>query len=120
VRRRARAAAAPSTATSATVSAAQPDVPAYYLRGGLECNAVIRAVIGDAAFVDHCRASALAYVWRAGEKGPATTAEDLRKAATYLTRAADVMDEGQDVLGVRTTEANQAYRAALRDLGVAP
>lgn len=38
----------------------------------------------------HCRATAIKYAWRAGLKDK--HAEDLRKGAWYLIRAAEVLD----------------------------
>jgi len=55
----------------------------------------MRAALGLHGFVDHCRACAIKYSWRAGIKGPA--AQDLRKAAWYLNRAADELDKAQEV-----------------------
>lgn len=65
--------------------------PAHYTAGGIECIDAIRAAAGsDAVFVDYCRLTAIKYSWRSGLK--ANHAEDLRKGAWYLTRAADVLD----------------------------
>jgi len=65
--------------------------PAHYTAGGIECIDAIRAALGDQAFVAHCRATAIKYAWRAGAKEK--HAEDLRKGAWYLTRAAEVLDD---------------------------
>lgn len=64
--------------------------PAHYTAGGIECIDAIQAALGDDAFVAYCRGQAIKYAWRAGNKW--SYAEDLRKGAWYLTRAADVLD----------------------------
>jgi hypothetical protein len=65
--------------------------PAHYTAGAVECIDAIRAALGDEAFVAYCRGTAIKYAWRSGLK--ANHAEDLRKGAWYLTRAADVLEE---------------------------
>ena len=69
----------------------QVNHPAHYTQGVIECIDAMRAALGLQGFVDHCRACAIKYSWRAGIKGPA--AQDLRKAAWYLTRAADEIEK---------------------------
>lgn len=64
--------------------------PHYQTAAGLECIDAIQAALGDAGFVDYCRGNVLKYAWRAHLKG--STAADLRKAAWYASRAADVLD----------------------------
>ena len=66
------------------------DHPAHYTRGGVECIDALRSALGERGFVDHCRACAIKYAWRSPHKG--AEAEDLRKAAWYLSRAADELD----------------------------
>lgn len=68
--------------------------PAHYTAGGVECIDAIRSALGAEAFVAYCRGNAIKYAWRSGRKG--AHAEDLRKGAWYLTRAADTLDEGKD------------------------
>jgi hypothetical protein len=65
--------------------------PAHYTAGSVECIDAIRAALGDEAFVAFCRGQAIKYAWRAGLKEK--HAEDLRKGAWYLERAAGVLDE---------------------------
>jgi len=65
--------------------------PAHYTAGSIECIDAIRAALGVEGFVAHCRATAIKYAWRAGAKEH--YAEDLRKGAWYLTRAADTLDQ---------------------------
>lgn len=63
--------------------------PAHYTAGRIEAIDAVREALGDDAFVAYCRGTAIKYAWRAGRKIDA--AEDLRKGAWYLTRAADVL-----------------------------
>lgn len=63
----------------------------YQSDSGIECIDAIRAALGDEAFVDHCRATAIKYCWRSGKK--TNHAEDLRKAAWYLSEAAEVLEK---------------------------
>ena len=67
--------------------------PAHYASGGIECIDAIRAALGLEGFVAHCRGTAIKYSWRAGSKEK--HAEDLRKGAWYLTRAADELDKAR-------------------------
>ena len=64
--------------------------PHYQTEAGLECIDAIRAALGAEGFVSYCRGNVLKYAWRAARKG--ATAADLRKAAWYATRAADVLE----------------------------
>lgn len=61
--------------------------PAHYTAGDIECIDAIAAALGGQAFVDYCRGQGIRYAWRAGKKQH--TAEDLRKGAWYLARAAE-------------------------------
>lgn len=67
------------------------DHPSHYTAGGIECIDAIEAAMTTEAFVGFCRGNAMKYVWRAGLKGD--PAEDLRKAAWYLERAAVALDD---------------------------
>lgn len=69
--------------------------PAHYNVNGMECIDAIHAALGDVGFVAFCRGSAMKYAWRSGLK--ANHAEDLRKGAWYLTKAASVIDAQQEV-----------------------
>lgn len=60
--------------------------PHYQTDNGIECIDAIRAALGLDGFIAYCRGNAIKYVWRAGKKDE--TAQDLRKAAWYLDRAA--------------------------------
>lgn len=62
--------------------------PHYQSERGVECIDAIRAALGDDGFVAYCRGNAMKYVWRQ----KIDPAEDLRKAAWYLERAAQVLD----------------------------
>lgn len=69
------------------------NAPAHYQsEDGIECWQAQQAAVGRAGFVAHCRATAIKYCWRAGDKEPEREAEDLRKAAWYLNKAAEVID----------------------------
>lgn len=68
--------------------------PAHYTAGGVECIDAIRAALGDDGFVAYCRGNAMKYAWRSGLK--AEHAEDLRKGAWYLLRAAHTLDGRKD------------------------
>lgn len=63
----------------------------YQSESGIECIDAIRAAVGYDGFVAHCRATAIKYAWRSGKKK--AHAEDLRKAAWYLDKAASVIEE---------------------------
>ncbi len=62
----------------------------YQSDDGIECIDAIRAALGLEGFVAHCRGTAIKYAWRSGKKQK--HAEDLRKAAWYLTRAAEELE----------------------------
>lgn len=68
------------------------DRPVHYAYGPVECIDAIRVALGDVGFVDYCRGNAIKYAWRAGRKD-AQMAQDLRKGAWYLTKAATVLEE---------------------------
>ena len=66
--------------------------PAHYQSdNGIECIDAIRAALGLDGFVAHCRGCAIKYAFRMGKKDQAE--QELRKAAWYLTRAADEIRE---------------------------
>lgn len=65
--------------------------PHYQSHTGIEAIHALRAMLGDAAFVAHCRATAAKYIWRADKKGAAV--EDMRKAVWYLQAAIGVQGE---------------------------
>lgn len=60
--------------------------PSHYTSGQIECIDAIREALGLEGFVAYCRGNAIKYAWRAGRKDD--EAQDLHKAAWYLTRAA--------------------------------
>ena len=68
--------------------------PSHYTQGKIECIVAIREALGTEGFVAFCRGTAMKYAWRAGLKGEA--AEDLRKGAFYLLRAAETLEGGTD------------------------
>ena len=63
--------------------------PHYQSDSGIECIDAIRAALGGDGFIAYCRGNAMKYVWR--EK--VNAAEDLRKAAFYLDRAAKELEQ---------------------------
>lgn len=63
----------------------------YKSDGGIECIDAIRAALGKDGFISHCRGTAIKYAWRSGKK--ANHAEDLRKAAWYLEKAASELEK---------------------------
>ena len=67
--------------------------PPHYQADGIECIDAIRASLGLDGFVAYCRGNSIKYSWRAGKKADA--AQDLRKAAWYLNRAADELEKNE-------------------------
>lgn len=67
----------------------------YQSDAGVECIDAIRAALGIDGFVAHCRGTAIKYAWRSGKKEK--HAEDLRKAAWYLERAATELEEIEEM-----------------------
>lgn len=65
----------------------------YQSDNGIECIDAIRAAVGLDGFVAHCRACAIKYAWRTGKKDAAP--QELRKAAWYLTRAAEELERAK-------------------------
>lgn len=61
----------------------------YQSSDGIECIDAIKAALGHDEFVAYCRGTAIKYSWRAGKK--LDTAEDLRKAAWFLIKAAEAI-----------------------------
>ena len=70
------------------------NAPAHYQsESGMECWQAQVAAVGRSGYVAHCRATAIKYCWRAGNKDPRREAEDLRKAAWYLQKAAELIEQ---------------------------
>lgn len=63
--------------------------PVRYNQGGIECWDIERAFFGDDSHVDHLVQGAIEYELRFRRKNGA---QDLRKAAILLNRAADIME----------------------------
>ncbi len=63
--------------------------PPHYLKGGLECIDVIRAVLTDEEFRGYCKGNNIKYAWRERYKGGD---QDLRKARWYLNRLLESID----------------------------
>ena len=60
--------------------------PAHYCQEDqIECIDAMRAALGRAGFVAHCRETAIKYLWRCGLKDDEV--QELRKAAWYIDRA---------------------------------
>lgn len=64
----------------------------YSSEDGLECWQAQVAAVGVDGYIAHCRATAIKYAWRAGTKDPTAEAQDLRKAAWYLEKAAQLIE----------------------------
>ena len=72
--------------------------PDHY-QGKVECIDAIEGALGIDGFIDHCRGTAMKYIYRAGRKnnskrskkkslkGKDTTVQDLEKGVWYLQRA---------------------------------
>lgn len=58
--------------------------PHYQSDNGIECIDAIRAALGKEGFIAYCRGNAMKYTWRDKQNN----AEDYRKAAWYLEKAA--------------------------------
>lgn len=65
--------------------------PHYQSDDGIECIDAIRAALGSDGLVAYCRGAAIKYAWRSGKKSQ--HAEDLKKAAWYLERAAKELEK---------------------------
>lgn len=66
----------------------------YQSDTGIECIDAIRAALGLEGFISHCRGTAIKYAWRSGNKDELAYAEDLRKGAWYLNKAAEAIEYG--------------------------
>ena len=83
--------------------------PSHYQGDGIECIDAIRAALGLNGFVAHCQACAIKYAWRTGKKDDAQ--QELRKAAWYLTRAADEIEkDAVERVPVAPSPARWGYR----------
>ncbi len=65
--------------------------PPHYTAGKIECIDAMREALGIEGFVAYCRGNAMKYIWRCGKKD--LQQQELRKAAWYLSRAADELDK---------------------------
>jgi hypothetical protein len=78
--------------------------PDHY-QGKVECIDAIEAALGIDGFIDHCRGTAMKYIYRAGRKnnskrskkkylkGKDTTVQDLEKGVWYLQRAINAIKQ---------------------------
>ena len=64
--------------------------PSHYTQGDIECIDAIEAALGTRGAADFCRGNVIKYAWRAASKGGA---DDMRKAAWYAERAAQLMEK---------------------------
>lgn len=62
--------------------------PSHYKRGDVECIDALRACMTPEEFRGYCKASAIAYLWRLGEKD--APEQDARKAIWYTSWLAGV------------------------------
>lgn len=61
------------------------DRPLHYSSGHIECIDAMQSAFGKESMEVYCRVNAFKYVWRAGDKGDASTEkEDIKKAIWYL------------------------------------
>lgn len=68
--------------------------PPHYQHGGMETIDIIHMMLGDQGLVNYAKGNAIKYISRSPFKG--APAEDLKKAAWYLERAAKVLEEGEN------------------------
>lgn len=60
--------------------------PYHYTQAGdIECIDAIKAMLGQEAFIDFCRAQTMKYLWRARLKN--SLLENLKKAEWYVAKA---------------------------------
>lgn len=65
--------------------------PAHYTQGSVECiDGIEAACAGLSGFEGYCTGNAVKYLWRWKHKGGR---EDLRKAAWYINRLLEQVDE---------------------------
>ena len=64
--------------------------PPHYRQGDIECIEAIEVALGREGAADFCRGNVIKYAWRAASKGGA---DDMRKAAWYAERAAQLMEK---------------------------
>ena len=65
----------------------------HYVRGGVECIDVMRAISTREEFVAFCRLTAFKYLWRLGEKDDPT--KELKKVEDYVRWARERLEEAE-------------------------
>ncbi len=79
-----------STATVSPVVSVDSIDPSHYDKGGYRCRDVQLEAFGDTSYSDHCRITALKYLWRMGDKDDPF--EDVIKAQDYVRFAIEAME----------------------------
>lgn len=77
---------------------------------------IIRAVVGEEGFVAYCHGSALKYLCRAGRKADNAMAQDLRKAAWFLTAAACDLEAMEELYGYERKPSGTLTREQIIDI----
>lgn len=57
----------------------------------IECMDAQRSMLGDNAFLDHCRATIMSYLWRLPTKE--NSCQDAKKAQFYMNKIVDILSE---------------------------
>ena len=63
--------------------ASDPVNPSHYQRGDVECIDALRAALTPEEFRGYCKGSAMAYLWRLGQKD--APEQEAKKAAWYIS-----------------------------------
>ena len=105
-----------STTTPSTPEPVEYDSPDgrtpvnHYMRGGVECIDVMRAITTPAQFQAHCHLTAFKYLYRLGEKDD--PAREVKKARDYLMWMQQSLEEEAKN---KARSPYQKIGAALRD-----
>lgn len=82
--------------------------PSHYIRGGLECIDVIKAVVqGLDPFEAYCIGNVIKYCWRWKQKNGL---EDIQKAKQYLEFLEEYLGVGYDAAHKREIHQDQGNR----------
>lgn len=57
----------------------------------IECMDAQRSMLGDQAFLNHCRATVMSYLWRLPTKE--NSYQDAKKAQFYMNKIVDILSE---------------------------
>lgn len=85
--------------------------PPHYTQGAVECIDAIESALGREGAINYCRGAVLKYAWRCKDKGGA---EDMRKAAWYANKAAELMTPPESEKSGRGDDQVDALAWALR------